>query len=406
MKFLGSALLSILTVCFFSVNVIAQNCDGVRYKDQIFTNVDVTEVTYTTANSTNLKLDVYEPQGDTATNRPLIILAHGGSFIGGNKTADGTVTTLCQNFAKRGYVTASINYRLGGPLEMLILNSAITVVVKAISDGKAAVRYFRKDVAENGNTFGINPDMIYVGGNSAGAVLYLHHAYISEVSEAPQSIQTVLNQNGGIEGNSGNDGYSSAVSGVINLAGGLNEVDFIDNGEPPVISFHGSADDVVPYNCANAQGGATPVQLCGLGALQPRLTSEGIDHVSKVYSGAGHTPWQSNNTMMAEIDSMVTSFLFDRVCTATSIAEMAKENAFSVYPNPTNGILNIETLATATQPYNVKVYDASGRMVWNEKNINETTARLQLNLTAGIYRVMVQYENGNHQLFSRNVLFQ
>ncbi len=405
MKFLSSALLSMLFLVI-SAEASAQGCDGVRYKDQIFTNVDVTEVTYTTANSTNLKLDVYQPQGDTETNRPLIILAHGGSFIGGNKTADGTVTTLCENFAKRGYVTASINYRLGGPLDMLILNSAITVVVKAISDGKAAIRYFRKNVAESGNTFGIDPNMIFVGGNSAGAVLYLHQAYISEVSEAPQSIQTVLNQNGGIEGNSGNDGYSSAVSGVINLAGGLNEVDFIDNGEVPVISFHGDADDVVPYNCANAQGGATPVQLCGLGALQARLTSEGIDHVSKVYTGAGHTPWQSNAAMMTEIDSMVADFLFEKVCTATSIAEIAKEKTFSIYPNPTNGILNIEAFTKTTQPYSVKVFDASGRMVWNEKNISETTTALQLNLTAGIYRVIVHYENANHQIFSRNVLFQ
>jgi poly(3-hydroxybutyrate) depolymerase len=405
MKFLSSALFSML---FFviSAEVSAQVCDGVRYKDQIFTNVDVTEVTYTTANSTNLKLDVYQPQGDTETNRPLIILAHGGSFIGGNKTADATVTTLCENFAKRGYVTASINYRLGGPLDMLVLNSAITVVVKAISDGKAAIRYFRKNVAENGNTFGINPNMIFVGGNSAGAVLYLHHAYISEVSEAPQSIQTVLNQNGGIEGNSGNDGYSSAVSGVINLAGGLNEVDFIDNGEAPVISFHGDADDVVPYYCADAQGGVTPVQLCGLGALQPRLTSEGIDHVSKVYTGAGHTPWQSNAAMMVEIDSMVADFLFEKVCNTTSIAEIAKEKTFSIYPNPTNGTLNIEAFTKTTKPYSVKIFDASGRMVWNEKNINETTTALQLNLTAGIYRVMVHYENANQQIFSRNILFQ
>jgi len=405
MKFFSSALLSMLFI-YFSAEVTAQGCDGTRYKDQIFTNVDVTEVTYSTANSATLKLDVYEPQGDTETNRPLIVLAHGGSFIGGNKTADATVTTLCENFAKRGYVTASINYRLGGPLDMLILNSAITVVVKAISDGKAAVRYFRKDAAENGNTFGIDPNMIFVGGNSAGAVLYLHHAYISEVSEAPQNIQTILNQNGGIEGNSGNDGYSSAVSGVINLAGGLNEVQFIDNGEVPVISFHGDADDVVPYTCANAQGGATPVVLCGLGSMQPRLTSEGVEHVSKVYAGSGHTPWQSNNTMMTEIDSMVASFLFNKVCTSTGIAEKSKDKTFAVYPNPTSGVLNIESLVESNKPYSLKVFDASGSMVWNENNVVTKNKQLQLNLSAGIYRVMVQHKDGNYNIFSRNVLFQ
>ncbi len=348
----------------FSFESVAQNCDGQRYRDQIFTIVDVTEVTYTTANNTNLKMDIYQPQGDVAVNRPLIVLAHGGSFVGGSKTQDNVVVALCQNFAKRGYVTASINYRLGNPLNMLTTNGAIEVVMKAISDGKAAVRYFRKDVAENGNTFKINPDLIFIGGNSAGAVLAMHYAYISSVSETPQNIQTIMNANGGIEGNSGNAGYSSAISGVINLAGGLNQVDFINNGEPPVISFHGSTDNVVPYNCANAQGGATPVILCGLGAMQPRLTSEEIVHVSKVYQGLGHTPWQTNSTMMAEIDSMVSSFLYDYACDGSvSIEEKISETQISVYPNPTRNTLNIKSEKYFEK---IEVFDFMGRKVFED----------------------------------------
>jgi len=33
--------------------------------------------------------------------RPLIVWAHGGSFMGGTKN-DGDVTSLCNHFAKRG----------------------------------------------------------------------------------------------------------------------------------------------------------------------------------------------------------------------------------------------------------------------------------------------------------------
>src|SRR5690606_7470044 len=146
--------------------------------------------------------------------------------------------------------------------------------------------------------------------------------YLSDINEAPANMQTIINANGGLEGNSGNHGYSSEISGVLNLAGGLHDVNFLTAGEPPVISFHGSTDDVVPYTCANAQGGITPVVLCGLGSLQPRLTSEGIVHVSKVYQGQGHTPWQTNSTMMAEVDSMVREFLYDMACDASvNIAE-------------------------------------------------------------------------------------
>ena len=56
-------------------------------------------------------MDIYTPVGDNYTNRPLLIFAHGGSFIGGSKT-NPTMVDLCETFAKRGYVTASINYRL------------------------------------------------------------------------------------------------------------------------------------------------------------------------------------------------------------------------------------------------------------------------------------------------------
>lgn len=47
---------------------------------------------------------------DTLTNRPFILLIHGGGFVGGDKSS---WEDECKEFAKRGYVTASINYRLG-----------------------------------------------------------------------------------------------------------------------------------------------------------------------------------------------------------------------------------------------------------------------------------------------------
>ena len=57
-------------------------------------------------------MDVYEPTGDTMAFRPLIIWAHGGSFLGGDK-GDSDVAALCQRFTKRGFVCASVNYRTG-----------------------------------------------------------------------------------------------------------------------------------------------------------------------------------------------------------------------------------------------------------------------------------------------------
>ena len=64
---------------------------GVRYRDAVFTDVSVTEaIAYGAApdedgNQQTLLLDLYQPTGDTATNRPTMILAHGGGFAEGSR---------------------------------------------------------------------------------------------------------------------------------------------------------------------------------------------------------------------------------------------------------------------------------------------------------------------------------
>ena len=60
----------------------------------------------------NLVMDVYRPTGDTFTNRPVIIFAHPGGFFSGSKNVD-DMMVFCDYFARKGYVTATIDYRLG-----------------------------------------------------------------------------------------------------------------------------------------------------------------------------------------------------------------------------------------------------------------------------------------------------
>ena len=75
---------------FGTININAQ-CTGDRYKMQIFSGFDITSdilygnnISYT-GSSEDLTLDVYEPTGDTETNRPLMIICHGGNFTSGSK---------------------------------------------------------------------------------------------------------------------------------------------------------------------------------------------------------------------------------------------------------------------------------------------------------------------------------
>ena len=93
-----------------------------------------------------LLLDTYEPNATVDYHRPLIIYCHGGGFTAGDKVGDHAIV-FGNYFAKRGYVMASINYRLAKE------NPADTIdnyegVYQATQDAKSAVRFF-KHYAEN-----------------------------------------------------------------------------------------------------------------------------------------------------------------------------------------------------------------------------------------------------------------
>lgn len=364
---------------------------GARYKDMVFQNVTVTsDVTYSTSNSTTLKLDIYEPTGDTAAMRPLIILAHGGSFISGTKTQDGTVTQLCTNFAKRGYVTASIDYRLGNPVNMYLdSNYAITTVLKALSDGKSAIRFFRKDAATT-NAYRINPGIILAGGNSAGAVLYAHSAFVDSVGELTPYLQNIINQNGGFEGNSGNDGYSSQMQGLINLAGALNQPDLIGPGSIPSANFQGDSDKTVPYGCDYPLGGNIKVRLCGLGTMDPLYQQYSTQHVSVVFPGDDHVPWDGNAAKFMKVDTTTANFFYNMMCTGviSSVNDVTSDANVTVFPNPASNQLNLMFAQNGVYT-RAELFDQTGKLV-DEKVINASTVSFERNeLAAGLYLVRI-----------------
>jgi len=121
-------LIGIVCALFTSITSMAQT----RYIDEVFTSVDVTSnveygQNYSVLSGTpvmeNLVMDVYTPNGDIETNRPLIVYVPTGSFQPryinqlpiGDKT-DSTSVEMCKRFARQGYVVACINYRKGWKL--------------------------------------------------------------------------------------------------------------------------------------------------------------------------------------------------------------------------------------------------------------------------------------------------
>jgi acetyl esterase/lipase len=244
-----------------------------RYRDLVFSTATTTSnVTYGTATNASgqmvtLQLDIYEPTGDTVTARPAIVWVHGGSFCCGDKTS-GELVDEATTFARKGYFNVSINYRLepGGCTASHPTPACLTAIAEARDDAKTAVRFLRT----NAGMYGIDGTRIAIGGSSAGAITALNVGFTS--SEDPPA----------------------AVAGAVSLSGAeLISGGTIGTGDAPSLLFHGTADNVVPYQWAvNTWNGAN---------------NAGLDSFLTSWTGAGHVPYVQHRT---EILDQTTNFLY------------------------------------------------------------------------------------------------
>ena len=173
--------------------IILAFAQDTRFIDEVFDDVIITnDIVYGNApdlpflflfewntNDIDLHMDIYEPEGDTLEDRPVIIFAHSGAFFIGSKEAQDMVE-LCKESARRGYVAISMEYRLG--LNILSSYSGERAVYRGVQDGSAIIRFLREYHSE----FNIDPNKIFFWGSSAGSFIGLHLSYIEE-SERPVS---------------------------------------------------------------------------------------------------------------------------------------------------------------------------------------------------------------------------
>lgn len=250
--------------------VAPQTPGTLRYRDDVFTSVGVTkDIVYGSAvtqqgATIDLLLDVYEPAGDTVTQRPLIVFMHGGGFSVGSKTS-GEIVDQAGVFAKKGFVTASINYRLtpGGCSSAIPTLECITAIAHALLDAQAAVAYLRT----NATTYDIDTTRIAVAGSSAGAITATNVAF-------------------------SNDDPSSSVRAAVSLSGAA-VLATPDPGDAPVLLFHGTADGIVPYAWAQT--------------TVANATANGVRAVLTTWNGDGHVPYTQHRK---EIHDQTRNFLF------------------------------------------------------------------------------------------------
>lgn len=289
-----------------------------RFKDEVFPLIDsITNIQYGEAvnikgQNEQLLLDVFQPSGtDTLKYRPLVIFIHGGGFQNNSKTG-GYSSIICQGFARRGYVTATIDYRLGveksgteGGKPAKTNTDYWEALYRAQQDGKAAVRFFRRYHEK----YGIDTSRIYITGSSAGSMTCLAMAYMDE-----EEVPTVINRNkwGTLEGNSGNEGYSSSVRAVMNAWGAMIDYRWIGSGNVPLFNTSGLVDKTVPYDSSDNYKGFK----YGGYVLYQRCLELGIPTGWRPFVNTGHTldndKVKQDSCMRSMADWLYTLLRYDR----------------------------------------------------------------------------------------------
>ncbi len=243
---------------------------------------------------TTLILDLYKPVGDDNTQRPLLVLVHGGAWIGGCKDGFALIAT---EMAQRGYVVASVNYRLGW-------HKSGTAIPNPYSDGQAGATLYPADSAEiiralyrgqqdvkgairwlkaRASVDSTCSERVLVGGESAGGFLALAVGFLDRDAEKPTScfalpdapipaanvtnsytlncVLQIINPSGAalkrpdlgpVDGTLNLNGHDANVRGVLNLFGGVPLEAGANNwlqgpDTPAVYLYHQTCDGIVPF---------------------------------------------------------------------------------------------------------------------------------------------------------------
>ncbi len=240
--------------------------------------------------SQNLFMDIFEPEDDTLSKRPVVIFAFGGGFLIGGKD-DEDAQTYCDSMAHTGYVAVSIDYRLG----MNIANpaSAVRAIYRAAQDYSAAVR-FLKEYAEQ---YRIDTNYIFTGGVSAGSFSAMDLAYMQEADRPAETYAS-----GGLipspdlgclhcSGNSYN--HNTKAKALLNCWGALLDTSWMElNDNTPLISFHGNADPIVPFGTGFPFTALFLMpEVHGSEPITARANNIGLYNQFHPFAGQGHNVW-------------------------------------------------------------------------------------------------------------------
>ena len=238
----------------------------------------------------DLLMDLYQPYGDTLNARPLVICAHSGAFLSGSRKNDDMID-FCDSLAHHGYVTATIDYRMG--MNVFNTASSIRAVYRGLQDGRTAVRFFKAFA----DLYKIDTNQIYLLGSSAGSFIGLQNMFMDTEEERPP--ETYNAPDLGCLDCSGNS-YppSGKANAVVSLWGALKDTTLIvESDSLPLFLAHGKADDVVYFDVGHPFGYDGFPETYGSLPVSQQRVAYGFPVETYFVEGVGHEFYGTDNGM-------------------------------------------------------------------------------------------------------------
>ncbi len=416
-------------ILFSCVNAFPQYCNTDRFTEKpVFTGNEIDSsmnVVYGAAAdwqriNEELKFNVYYPKVtlDTLQVRPFVMLMHGGSFLTGSLDE---LNFFCREFAMRGYVAATIEYRVGWDYLPDCNGDTVTLanaVYRAMQDCHAALRYF----VANFQSYRIDTATMFIGGESAGAYATVDLAFVSqqEINGLYPWCQPLL---GNLNASGNTLTNSFTVKGLFHNWGSIINLGFLTPGDAvPMVAFAGAQDTISHIDSGYYQNCSNYPMDWGTRSIYNRLVSFGVcaDLTVKEDGGHGvynHTPGQKLFRIGRACcffkslfcHDCVTWYSTDSVAPAcsdkylnTAVDNRGTNPLIEISPNPAGSHVMIRTRDPELAGSPVTIFDSAGRVIQGSR-LDGLFATLDTsNLAEGVYFILVNHLAGTKLIITRH----